>query len=164
VVKLKPGRIVWTGPRSRRLHLSCGRHPRIIEGSLFIGAAKRFVRIYLTRGVDLATLQTRLEVALDRYDVSVKVEPRVVEAGSHVRGVDEQEIRGYLGEDRRMALIPENSWMYCERIYEGVKQVKQLMEQEEFLELQLEEIRDQKRNLQGKTCEIFAQILPALPE
>jgi hypothetical protein len=86
-----------------------------------------------------------------------------MEERSHVQRGEGQAMRERLREAIRMDLVSEDSWPYCEQVYERVKQVKALEEQEEFLVLQLEEIRNEKRNVQENTRAILAQML-SLPQ
>jgi hypothetical protein len=53
------------------------------------------------------------------------------------------------------------AWPHCEAVYQGVKRVKELEEQELELQVQLEEIRAQKQAVQTQTLEALAHVVQA---
>lgn len=62
-------------------------------------------------------------------------------------------------QDKRLPVLTlEERWVWCEMIYEGVKNVKEIEERVIELELRLEEARNQEQQARAKTLEYLDQL------
>lgn len=153
VRKVETMRCEWTGPtRAPRLELQ--RSPwatvnLVIEGWLFLGSGKRQVIICPEPELPLHALRQQLASALHRHgvEVHIKGEKRMAE---HTMAVKECWV-----------VTPDKAWPYCEAVYRGVQQVRDLEERELELQLQLDDLRVQKQAIQTQTLEALAQVLKA---
>ena len=153
VRKLETMRCQWTGP-TRQIRLMLQPTPwataePIVEGWLFLGSGKRQLIICPEPKLPVRTLGQQLAGALRRHGVVVDI-----------RG-EKPMAEQAMAITERVVVTPDKAWPYCEAVYQGVKQVKDLEEQELELQVQLDELRAQKQAIQAQTLEALAQVLQA---
>lgn len=153
VRKIETMRCEWTGP-TRQLRLELRATPwatveLVVEGWLFLGSGKRQLIICPEPELSLRALRQQLAGALRRHGVAVEIrgEKRMEE---HAMGVKECWV-----------VTQDKAWPYCEAVYRGVQQVRDLEERELELQLQLDDLRAQKQAIQAQTLEALAQVLKA---
>jgi len=151
VRKFETMRCEWTGP-TRQLRLELQPTPwatvePVIEGWLFLGSGKRQVIICPEPKLPLHALRQQLASALHRHGVEV-----------HVRG-EKRMAEHTMAVKECWVMTPDKAWPYCEAVYRGVQQVRDLEERELELQLQLDDLRVQKQALQAQTLEALAQVL-----
>lgn len=153
VRKIETMRCEWTGP-TRQLRLVLQPTPwatvePVVEGWLFLGSGKRQLIICPEPKLSVRALRQQLAGALRRHGVVVDI-----------RGEKPMEEEA-MAIKECLVVTPDKAWPYCEAVYQGVKQVKDLEEQELELQVQLDELRAQKQAIQAQTLEALAQVLKA---
>ena len=153
VRKIETMRCEWTGP-TREIRLELRRLPwatvePVVEGWLFLGSGKRQLIICPEPKLPVHTLGQQLAGALRRHGVTVNIrgEKPMAEQAMAIKEC--------------LVVTPDKAWPYCEAVYQGVKQVKDLEERELELQLQLDDFRVQKQAIQAQTLQALAQVLKA---
>lgn len=148
VIKVEPGPIAHTGPTQMRLRLRPGISATIFVGSLFIGAGKQQCLICIRPEITVEALIRNLREKLDNFQIRVEIIGGDREMQTEQQGLSQPQLPDMTFEEK---------WAWCQLIYESVRDFKQLSEEEIILELQLEEIRGKKTQVQSSALEILAQ-------
>ncbi len=147
IKKLKTGSFKRTGSSRRHLKLRpkilSGKVEAILEGWLYLAAMKRQLTIYAEPSVTVEALCHELSQSLEKYDVAVFI-------------TDEKEdIMEHFATNGQAVLPQGDQWILCELIYENVKRVKELEEQEVSLLAELEELRTRGKKMKASTLDVL---------
>jgi hypothetical protein len=103
----------------------------------------------------LEELGQNLAAALSRFGIKVEI----TNGGASMY----KEHENNQTDQQPLVLTPEEKWAWCEMVYEGVKKAKELEEEEQLLELQLEEKRSERKQAQKETFEYLDHALAVRP-
>lgn len=148
VRKIETGPFTAAPSKRRRLRLAPA-HGRTVQpvfiAWLFIGSGKRHVTLCPEHGVALPTVGRALALALARYDVHVEY-PQEEQGMEQV--IESLKVHG-------SGLTVEQQWACAERVYDGVQKVRALEEREALLEMELEDVRIQKKEARQKVFDLM---------